>query len=98
MEDLESARKTLGLDAQESTGLERRGFVSRRMVADGYRPSANRAPAGKIGFLGPLLSLRLRLHRSSTNRRARLYSYQPFGHPHLRELTGLAASPAIANT
>ena len=98
MEELESAHEIPGLGAHESTELKRRRFVSRRMVADGYRPSANRAPAGKIGFLGPLLSLRLRLNRSSTNRRARLYSYQPFGHPHLRELTGLAASPAIANT
>jgi hypothetical protein len=41
-----------------------------------------------------LLVHRSRLNQSDVDRRALLYSYQPSGHPHLRELTRLAGEEA----
>jgi ectoine hydroxylase-related dioxygenase (phytanoyl-CoA dioxygenase family) len=48
-------------------------------------------PAGSVAFFGPFLVHRSLPNRSGADRRALLYSYQPSGHPHLRELTKLAA-------
>lgn len=47
-------------------------------------------PAGSVVYFGPMLVHRSLPNRSGADRRALLYSYQPFGHPHLRELTKLA--------
>ena len=49
-------------------------------------------PAGSVAFFGLFLVHRSLPNRSDADRRALLYSYQPSGHPHLRELTKLAAS------
>ena len=43
-------------------------------------------PAGSVAFFGPFLAHRSLPNRSGVDRRALLYSYQPTGHPHLREL------------
>lgn len=51
-------------------------------------------PAGSIVFFGPFLVHRSLSNRSGADRRALLYSYQPTGHPHLRELTKLAGASA----
>jgi hypothetical protein len=48
-------------------------------------------PAGSVVFFGAFLVHRSLPNRSGADRRALLYSYQPSGHPHLRELTKLAA-------
>ena len=45
--------------------------------------------AGAVVFFGPFLVHRSLPNRSSADRRALLYSYQPAGHPHLGELMGL---------
>jgi hypothetical protein len=46
--------------------------------------------AGAVAFFGPFLVHRSMPNRSGADRRALLYSYQPTGYPHLRELTRLA--------
>ena len=46
-------------------------------------------PAGTVVYFGPFLVHRSLPNRSSGDRRALLYSYQPAGHPHLSELTKL---------
>src|SRR5215472_3956669 len=43
--------------------------------------------AGTVVFFGPFLVHRSLPNRSGADRRALLYSYQPAGYPHLRELT-----------
>ena len=48
-------------------------------------------PAGSVAFFGPFLVHRSLFNTSNADRRALLYSYQPNGHPHLRELTRRAA-------
>lgn len=50
--------------------------------------------AGSVAFFGAFLVHRSLPNRSGDDRRALLYSYQPTGHPHLRELTGLAGKAA----
>jgi hypothetical protein len=50
-------------------------------------------PAGSVVFFGPMLVHRSRSNHSDADRRALLYSYQPAGHPHLRELIKLAGHP-----
>jgi hypothetical protein len=42
--------------------------------------------AGSVVFFGPFLVHRSQANRSGDDRRALLFSYQPAGHPHLREL------------
>ncbi len=54
-------------------------------------------PAGSVVFFGPFLVHRSLPNRSGADRRALLYSYQPSGHPHLRELTRLA-TPVSTNS
>ncbi len=49
------------------------------------------APAGSVVFFGPFLVHRSLPNRSSQDRRALLYSYQPAGHPHSRALNQLLA-------
>jgi len=49
--------------------------------------------AGAVAFFGPFLVHRSMPNRSGDDRRALLYSYQPPGHPHLRELTGFGRKP-----
>lgn len=49
--------------------------------------------AGAIAFFGPFLVHRSLPNRSGDDRRALLYSYQPPGYPHSRELTGLGRRP-----
>jgi len=49
-------------------------------------------PSGSVVFFGPFLVHRSLPNRSDVDRRALLYSYQPSGHPHLRELTRRAGS------
>jgi len=45
--------------------------------------------AGSVAFFGPFLVHRSLPNRSGEDRRALLYSYQPAGYPHLRELIEL---------
>jgi ectoine hydroxylase len=44
-------------------------------------------PAGSVAYFGSLLVHRSAPNRSDKDRRALLYSYQPAGEPHLRELS-----------
>jgi phytanoyl-CoA hydroxylase len=87
-------------------GSHREGLRARRTV-DGFgslemdplqydqsRLLPLEVPAGSVVFFGPLLVHRSRLNQSDVDRRALLYSYQPSGHPHLRELTRLAGEEA----
>jgi hypothetical protein len=72
------------------------GFGSLEMDPAKYdesRLTPLEVPAGSVAFFGPFLVHRSRPNRSGADRRALLYSYQPVGHPHLRELTKLAARP-----
>jgi len=50
--------------------------------------------AGAVVFFGAFLVHRSLPNRSGSDRRALLYSYQPSGQPHLRELTKLSATAA----
>jgi len=50
--------------------------------------------AGSVVFFGPFLVHRSLPNRSGDDRRALLYSYQPAGYPHLRELLGLGTGAA----
>jgi ectoine hydroxylase-related dioxygenase (phytanoyl-CoA dioxygenase family) len=47
-------------------------------------------PAGSVVFFGAFLVHRSMPNRSGADRRALLYSYQPAGHPHLRDLIRFA--------
>ncbi len=49
--------------------------------------------AGSVAFFGPFLVHRSLPNRSGGDRRALLYSYQPAGNPHLRELLKLGPHP-----
>ncbi|MGH7949884.1 MAG: phytanoyl-CoA dioxygenase family protein, partial [Candidatus Binataceae bacterium] len=53
--------------------------------------------AGAVVFFGPFLVHRSLPNRTGADRRALLYSYQPTGYPHLRELTKLAREAATAS-
>jgi hypothetical protein len=46
-------------------------------------------PAGSVAYFGAFLVHRSLPNKSSEDRRALLYSYQPAGHPHLSKLSGL---------
>ncbi len=48
--------------------------------------------AGAVVFFGAFLVHRSLPNRSGSDRRALLYSYQPTGYPHLRELTNLSST------
>ncbi len=50
--------------------------------------------AGSVVFFGPFLVHRSLPNRSGANRRALLYSYQPAGYPHLRDLVGFGPRDA----
>lgn len=54
------------------------------------------APAGSVIFFGSHLVHRSLPNRSPTDRRALLYSYQPAGNPHSRELERPASIRALA--
>jgi len=80
-------------------GSHREGLQPRRAVEgfgsleidperyDESRLKAVKAEAGSVIFFGPFLVHRSLPNRSDHDRRALLYSYQPTGFPHLRELT-----------
>ena len=51
--------------------------------------------AGSVAFFGPLLVHRSLPNRSGDDRRALLYSYQPAGNPHSREMTRPAQIRAV---
>ena len=53
-------------------------------------------PAGSVVFFGPFLVHRSLPNRSDADRRALLYSYQPSGYPHLRELIKLGTNADTA--
>ncbi len=81
-------------------GLQERrsidGFGSLEMDPGKYDQSRLlplEVPAGSVAFFGPFLVHRSLPNRTGADRRALLYSYQPAGHPHLRELTRLASPP-----
>jgi ectoine hydroxylase-related dioxygenase (phytanoyl-CoA dioxygenase family) len=42
--------------------------------------------AGTVAFFGAFLVHRSLPNRSGVDRRALLYSYQPLGHPHIRDI------------
>jgi len=86
-------------------GSHREGLQQRRAV-DGFgslemdpeRYDASRlvpleVAAGAVAFFGPFLVHRSRPNQSGDDRRALLYSYQPSGYPHLRELSGIGRKP-----
>ncbi|HEY6418229.1 MAG TPA: phytanoyl-CoA dioxygenase family protein [Candidatus Binataceae bacterium] len=79
-----------GLQARRAT----EGFGSLEMDAAKYDASrlvALEVSGGSVAFFGPFLVHRSLPNRSGADRRALLYSYQPAGNPHLRELTKLGA-------
>ena len=63
---------------------------------DQSRLVALEVPAGAVAYFGPFLVHRSLFNRSGADRRALLYSYQPAGHPHLRELTRISARGSIS--
>ncbi len=86
-------------------GSHREGLQQRRAV-DGFgsleidperydlsRLVALEVDAGAVAFFGPFLVHRSLPNRSGNDRRALLYSYQPPGYPHSRELTGIGRKP-----
>ena len=77
-------------------GLQQRrtveGFGSLEIDPERYdlsRLVALEVDAGAVAFFGPFLVHRSLPNKSGDDRRALLYSYQPPGHAHLRELTGI---------
>ena len=86
-------------------GSHREGLQQRRVVEgfgsleiDPERYDTSRlvpleVTAGAIAFFGPFLVHRSLPNRSGDDRRALLYSYQPPGNPHLRDLSGLGREP-----
>lgn len=74
------------------------GFGSLEIDPEGYDTSRLvplEVSAGAVAFFGPFLVHRSLPNRSGEDRRALLYSYQPPGNPHSRELTGLARKPEM---
>ena len=76
------------------------GFGSLEMDTSAFdfsRLQPLEVPAGTVAFFGAFLVHRSMPNRSSGDRRALLYSYQPSGHPHMLELNELLKSkPAWA--
>jgi hypothetical protein len=73
------------------------GFGSLEMDSEHYditRLVAIEVPAGSVVYFGPFLVHRSMPNRSGADRRALLYSYQPAGHPHLRDLIQFAPRSA----
>ncbi len=82
-----------GLRARRSV----EGFGSLEMDPERYdltKLVALEAPAGSVVFFGAFLVHRSMPNRSGGDRRALLYSYQPAGHPHLRDLIRFGAGRA----
>jgi ectoine hydroxylase-related dioxygenase (phytanoyl-CoA dioxygenase family) len=80
-------------------GLQQRraveGFGSLEIDPERYDTSrlvALEVSAGAVAFFGPFLVHRSLPNQSGDDRRALLYSYQPTGNPHLRELTSFSRS------
>jgi hypothetical protein len=70
------------------------GFGSLEMDPDQYDQSRLvpfEAKAGTVAYFGAFLVHRSLPNRSGADRRALLYSYQPAGYPHARELNKLVA-------
>lgn len=85
-------------------GVQRRkaveGFGNLEMdpaVFDTARLTPLEVSAGSVVFFGPFLVHRSLANRSSDDRRALLFSYQPAGHPHLLQLLKLGRSAAHEN-
>jgi ectoine hydroxylase-related dioxygenase (phytanoyl-CoA dioxygenase family) len=81
-------------------GLQQRraveGFGSLEMDPNRYDESRLvplEVSAGAVAFFGPFLVHRSKPNRTGADRRALLYSYQPPGNPHSRELTGIGRKP-----
>ena len=81
-------------------GLQQRraveGFGSLEIDPERYDMSrlvTMEVSAGAVVYFGPFLVHRSLPNRSGDDRRALLYSYQPPGNPHLRELSGLGRKP-----
>ena len=87
-------------------GSHREGVQARRPVAgfgglemdpdafDTSRLTPLEVPAGSVVFFGPFLVHRSLPNRSGDDRRALLFSYQPSGHSHMRELLRFGRSSA----
>jgi ectoine hydroxylase-related dioxygenase (phytanoyl-CoA dioxygenase family) len=83
-------------------GLQQRrnveGFGSLEMDPERYDESrlvALEVSAGAVAFFGPFLVHRSKPNTSGDDRRALLYSYQPPGNPHSRELTGFSRKSKV---
>ena len=75
------------------------GFGSLEMdpgVYDMSRLVPLEVSAGAVAFFGPFLVHRSMPNRTGDDRRALLYSYQPPGHAHSKELSGLGRKPENA--
>jgi hypothetical protein len=73
------------------------GFASNEMDPSRFdlaRLVPLEVPAGSVVFFGAFLVHRSLPNRSGADRRALLYSYQPAGHAHLRDLVKLGAARA----
>jgi hypothetical protein len=91
-------------------GSHREGLQTRRTVEgfgkmemdpaqyDASRLVPLEVSAGSIVFFGPFLVHRSLPNKSGEDRRALLFSYQPAGHPHLRELLRLGQQPERASS
>lgn len=55
-------------------------------AVEGYTPVPLEVPAGSVVFFGPLLVHKSEPNRSEKDRRALLYSYQPEGFTHARDI------------
>ena len=93
---------TLNGCLEVAAGTHRQGKWPQRADSDGFgslemdpaqfdhgRLKALEAPAGTVAYFGAFLVHRSLPNRSSGDRRALLYSYQPAGHPHMLELNEL---------
>ena len=72
------------------------GFGANEMDPDAFdmnRLKALEVKAGSVAYFGAFLVHRSLPNRSGVDRRALLYSYQPEGHPHGRDINGLLRKP-----